>query len=90
MLCQAVVLVATIPLTVQSAAACAMCLSFQSAQREAYFVTTLILLAVPLGIVGVFALWLYRAAARAKRGRPRLGVPGDVERRHPPVERGGA
>jgi hypothetical protein len=52
--------------TARSAAACAMCLSSKGAQRDAYYLTTLILLAVPLGIVGTVAFWLYRAA-RASR-----------------------
>lgn len=79
----AVLAAAALLLAARNAAACAMCLSFQGAQRQAYYVTTLILLAVPLGIAGAFAFWLYRAA-RASRlagsaGRGRAKTLPDAE-----------
>jgi len=52
----------TTMLGARSAAACAMCLSLQGAQRQAYYVTTLILIGVPVAILGIFAFWLRRAS----------------------------
>jgi hypothetical protein len=94
---RAAVLAATaLLLAARNAAACAKCLSFQGAQRQAYYVTTLILLAVPLGIAGVFAFWLYRAARASRlagsagRGRPKIPPAAESSRAEAPFVSGEA
>ena len=50
-----------------SAAACAMCFNASQEAREAYYVTTALMIAVPFTLAGGFGLWLRRLS----RGRTR-------------------
>ena len=50
------------------AAACSVCLSATEPLREAYYVTTGILLSLPFLSLAAIILWLRRAAGRRREG----------------------
>lgn len=49
--------------------ACAVCLSGTDETREAYYLTTAVLGALPFVVVGALALWIRRALRSAMRER---------------------
>lgn len=50
------------------ASACSMCFSAIDRARDAYYLTTAFMIALPFALVGVIALWLWRAQ-RVQRSR---------------------
>lgn len=49
------------------AQACSSCFTGGEAEREAYYQTTLLLIAVPVLLLGSIGIWLRRAARRRER-----------------------
>ena len=48
----------------QSAEACSVCLSATEATREAYYLTTVLLMLLPFAFLGALVYWLRKAAGR--------------------------
>jgi heme/copper-type cytochrome/quinol oxidase subunit 2 len=57
-------LAAAIATWAQSAEACSVCLSATEGTREAYYLTTVLMMAIPFVLLGTLLYWLRKAAGR--------------------------
>jgi hypothetical protein len=68
-----VLLAAAIATWTQNAEACGVCLSATEETREAYYVTTVLLMLLPFVFLGALLYWLRKAAARRDGAREASG-----------------
>jgi hypothetical protein len=68
-----VLLAAVIATWTQSAEACSVCLSATEETREAYYLTTVVLMSLPFVFFGSLLFWLRRAAGRRDEARGESG-----------------
>jgi hypothetical protein len=68
-----VLLAAAIATWTQSADACGVCLSATEETREAYYVTTVLLMLLPFVLLGALLFWLRKAAGRQDEAREAPG-----------------
>jgi len=68
-----VLLAAAIATWTQSAEACSVCLSATEETREAYYVTTVLLMLLPFVFLGALLFWLRKAAGRQDEAREAPG-----------------
>jgi hypothetical protein len=69
----AVLLAAVIATWTQGAEACSVCLSATEETREAYYLTTVVLMSLPFVFFGSLLFWLRRAAGRGDETRVESG-----------------
>jgi len=68
-----VLLAAAIATWTQSAEACGVCFSATEETREAYYVTTVLLMLLPFVLLGALLFWLRKAAGRRDEAREASG-----------------
>ncbi len=68
-----VLLAAAIATWTQSAEACSVCLSATEETREAYYLTTVLLMLLPFVFLGVLLYWLRKAAGRRDEAQEASG-----------------
>jgi len=69
----AVLLAAVIATWAQSAEACGVCLSATEATREAYYLTTAVMMLLPFVFLGALLYWLRRETGRRDEAREASG-----------------
>lgn len=81
-----VLLTAAIATWARSAEACSVCLSATDETREAYYLTTVVMMSLPFVLLGALVYWLRKAAARGAEVR---GTPGWGSDRPASIQPGG-
>jgi hypothetical protein len=69
----ALLLAATFTAWTRSAEACSVCLSATDETREAYYVTTVLMMLLPFVLLGALVYWLRKAAGRGEEVRQAPG-----------------
>ena len=70
----------TVLTTASSARACAVCFDLADRAREAYYLTTVLMIIVPFALLGGIILWLRKAMHRQAAARMPHSAPGQTPR----------
>lgn len=71
----AVLAVALLTLAARSAEACSVCVSATDETRQAYYVTTVLMMLLPFLLLGGLGYWLRRVAVAARARAEQAGTP---------------